>query len=122
MNRADRRAAKKKTPAYLRITPEQAKKRLLKNGITDADLEKNYELGRMDGYKQGADSASVAIYAAIALAANKLYGFGGKRCKDLIYAVDQLVTYAITSKKLADEVYERFGINLCPDDPIERIQ
>ena len=122
MNRADRRAARKNTPAYLRMSPEEAKKRLLKNGITDADLAKNYELGRMDGYKQGADSASVAIYAAIALAANKLYGFGSKRCKDLIYAVDQLVTYAITSKELADEVYERFGINLCPDDPIERIQ
>ena len=122
MNRADRRAARKNTPAYLRMSPEEAKKRLLKNGITDADLAKNYELGRMDGYKQGADSASLAIYAAIALAANKLYGFGSKRCKDLIYAVDQYVTYAITSKELADEVYERFGINLCPDDPIERIQ
>ena len=115
MNRANRRAARKNTPAYLRISPEEAKKRLLKNGITDADLEKNYELGRMDGYKQGADSASVAIYAAIALAANKLYGFGGKRCKDLIYGVDQLVTYAITSKELADEVYERFGIEIKPE-------
>ena len=122
MNRADRRADNKKRPAYMRISPEEAKKRLLKNGITNADLEKNYELGRMDGYKQGADSASLAIYAAIALAANELYGFGSKRCKDLIYAVDQFVTYAITSKELADEVFERFGINLNPDDPIERIQ
>lgn len=122
MNRADRRAANKKKPAYLRITPEEAKKRMLKNGITEKDLAENYELGRIDGYKQGADNASASIYAAIALAANKLYGFGSKRCKDLIYAVDQLVTYAITSKELTDEVFERFGINLDPDDPIERIQ
>jgi hypothetical protein len=122
VNRADRRAAKKRTPAYLRITPEDAKKRFIQNGITEKDLAENYELGRIDGYKQGSNNAACSIYAAIALAANKLYGFGGKRCKDLIYAVDQLVQYAITTKELTDEVFERFGIDLDPDDPIERIQ
>lgn len=122
MNRADRRAAMKKKPAYMRITKEEAKKRLMRNGITDKDLATNYELGRRDGYKAGADNASQGIYAAIALAANKLYGFGSKRCKDLIYAVDQIVQYAITTKELTDEVLEKFGIDLDPDDPLNRIQ
>ena len=122
MNRANRRAANKKKPAYLRISPEEAKKRLMQNGFTETDMADNYEMGRMDGYRQGSKNASAGIYAAIVLAANKLYGFGGKRCKDLLYAVDQIVQYAITSKELTDEVFDRFGIKLDPDDPIERIQ
>lgn len=53
MNREQRRKAKKqaprKTPAYRRMTIEERKDALVKNGITPKDLEEQYARGRDDG-------------------------------------------------------------------------
>ena len=50
MNRAQRRAKAKATPAYRRnLTKEDTIKALIKNGITTDDLQRNYELGYAEG-------------------------------------------------------------------------
>lgn len=122
MNRAERRSAEKKKPSYLRGSETDLVKRLFKNGITVQDMAENYDRGKKDGYTQGVENAVTSIYAAIILAANELYGFGNKRCTDLIRAVDHKLTYSITSKEVMDEVYKKVGITLDFKDPFDRVQ
>lgn len=46
MNRAQRRAAKKQQPKWQRMTHDQKLAALVKNGITQKDLDSAYEDGR----------------------------------------------------------------------------
>ena len=120
--RAQRHQKKAPKPEYTKLTREQRMDALVKNGITPKDLEKNFVDGYEIGYKNGCESSIKTIYAAICLALNdKKYGFGRKRCADVLRAVDNHVTYSITSADAANEVWERMKLRLEFDDPIERI-
>ena len=76
MNRQQRRASNKAKPAYMRMSVEQRKAALVKNGITEADLKRNYETGFQDGYKIASEDAVKAIYAALCLALNEITDSG----------------------------------------------
>lgn len=49
MNRAQRRAAKKQQPKWQRMTHDQKLAALVKNGITQKDLDSAYEAGAPPG-------------------------------------------------------------------------
>ncbi|MBQ8508062.1 MAG: hypothetical protein IJ466_11615 [Clostridia bacterium] len=95
---------------------------LQRNGITLADLQANYDKGFHDGFKKAAEPIVRGCYAGVCLALNDLYGFGHKRCADVLNALDQHITMTLSTVEAIDEVWNRMGLKLDFKDPFERIQ
>ena len=113
MNRAQRRAKAKATPAYRRnMTKEDTLKALVKNGITVEDLQRNYELGLKDGRHEGIEYTIKTAYAASALALNEVAGWGHKRCTRFMRRMDEIITNTLTSEDAIDEVFEKLGLRI----------
>lgn len=122
MNRKQRRAANKAKPAYMRMSLEARKAALVKNGITETDLKRNYETGFQDGYKIAAEDTVKGIYAALCLALKDLYGFGRKRCYDVLKATDAIMLYRLTGDDLIQNVWDALGLKLDFKDAMDRVQ
>ena len=122
MNREQRRKAKKqaprKTPAYRRMTIEERKDALVKNGITPKDLEEQYARGRDDGI----ETTFKTVYAAACLVLHGLEGDGAKRCKRFLQRLDDTVINAFTSGETIDEVWQKIGLELEFHESFDRIQ
>lgn len=132
MNRKERRDQQKQQrradrqkrhdrPREFELTREQMVAGLIRNGITLADMKREYETGHSEGYSQGCKASLRTVYAAICLALNDLYGFGFKRCGDVLQAVDNHVVNTLASSEAIDEVYRRMKLKIEFDDPLERI-
>ena len=122
MNRKERRAAMKSKPAYLRETREELMKKLVKNGITPDDLEKEYDRGFDDGFKRAADPIMKGCFAAVCLALSDLHGFGRKRCMDVLNAMDNHLTMTLTSADAIESVYRRMGLVIEFREPFDRVR
>lgn len=118
-NRKDRRAERKVLPRYKRMmTPEQRKAALVKNGITPKDLQEQWDAG----YNAGIDATLKTAYAGACLALHELHGFGSKRCKAFLDAMDRHIIYSLSSIDAAEEVFQKIGVKLVFEDPLDRIQ
>lgn len=128
MNRQQRRAQQKaqkrqqkKQPAYKHLTIEERKDALVKNGITVADLEENYNKGYDEGFKIASGPVIKTCYAAVCLALNELHGFGRKRCYDVLQSVDDKILTSLTSMEIIDDVFQKIGLEIDFNDPFDRI-
>lgn len=126
-NRAQRRAmmrnqTEKNKQLIASYTKQQRIAGLIQNGITTADLEREYERGREDGFKQAAEPIIKCCYAGIILALHDEFGFGENRAYRAIKAVDEKVIWALNHSELCDEVLEKTGLELCLDEPFSRVQ
>lgn len=130
---AGRQARQKSIEAFWALTPEEraqrmadneAFQRISKNGITIEDLKKAEDQGRTDGYKVGKEETLIICYASFILALNELHGFDSEQCMELLNAVDEKVTYTLTSADAIQEVYDTMGLTLNFEEtmPGERIQ
>lgn len=119
--KAQKRQQKAPKPEFMKLTKEQRMDALVKNGITPKDLEKNYADGYDAGFKDASGTAYKTIYAAICLVLNEKYGFGKKRCADVLRAVDERVLYSLTCVEAIEEVYKRMKLQLDFGDPLDRI-
>lgn len=97
-------------------------KKLLQNGITPEDLQKEYQKGFEAGFSQAAKPVMRTCYAAVCLALNDLHRFHRKRCADVLRRLDWHVTNSLASQEAIDEVYKRMGLSIDFDDPFERVQ
>lgn len=122
MNRQQRRAANKAKPAYLRESPQDLVKKMVKNGISVEDLEKNYNIGFKDGFKMAGEPIVKGCFAAICLVLHEMHGFGRKRCCDVLNAVDRHMMYTLTSDEAIQEVWEKIGLHIDFGEPFDRIQ
>lgn len=124
MNRQQRRAAKKsapkKKPIFHNMTKQERIERICQNGITLDDLKRNWDDGYDAGYKVASEDTIKACYAAFALALHDLHGFGQKRCKDALRAVDEAVLYRITGDDMIQDVFDKIGFKIDFCDPLER--
>lgn len=123
MNRAERRAAKKSKPGYLRnMTAADLQKRFVQNGITPKDLEDEYRRGWNHGFKTAGIEVVKGCYASICLALQEKHGFGRKRCRDVLQLVDEKLLYTLTSQEVIDEVWDKIGLKLEFTETFDRIQ
>lgn len=113
MNRRERRAQKKvKAPSYHRLTIEERQEKLMKNGITPEDLKRSYENGYRHGFAEASPATFKTIYAAVCLTLNEMHGFGMKRCRDVLNAVDACVVDQLTSAEAIEAVYKKIGLEI----------
>lgn len=113
MNRAQRRAAKKQQPKWQRMTHDQKLAALVKNGITQKDLDSAYE----DGRTAGINGTYQICFAAVCLALADLHGFGRKRCRDVMEQMQRHVIDTLNSAEAVQAVYKRLGLTLDFGDP-----
>ena len=95
---------------------------LYQNGITQADLDKAYEQGRKEGFWQASFPIIRACYAGICIALHEKYGFGKKRCYELLVIADEKAQMALSDQELADEALEKTGLIIDFDEPFDRVQ
>ena len=131
--------SKKKAAMRIEITPEDIEQyraerpeqyfrqkvaemdKLQCNGITVEHLKKNYEKGHADGFKDASDCIVKGCYAAVCLALNDLYGFGKKRCCDVLNAIDNHMAMTLVSEEAIEEVWQRMGLMIDFKEPFDRI-
>lgn len=134
MNRHDRRLLERddrrenreaQRRAEMIIAREKAKHaalyRIEKNGITLEDLEKEYQNGYSKGFAEGSEPMYRTMMAAVALAIHEKHGFGCKRVKEMLRAVDNKVIFSLTSMELVQEVFDKLGLEIKFGDPFEQI-
>lgn len=92
------------------------------NGITVNQLKENYDNGFNDGFKAAGEPIVKGCFAAVCLALNEKYGFGRKRCCEVLNAVDQHLLYTFTSDEAIEEVWKRMGLKLEFNETFDRIQ
>lgn len=122
MNRAERRAAAKRTPAWLPNSQQERVRRLMKQGISPQDLEREYRKGYEAGFKAAGEPMVKTCYAAACLAAHDKFGFGKKRCLRLLRSLDKHVVDTLTSVEAIEEAYKKVGIQINFNDPFERVE
>lgn len=117
-NRAQRRAAKKQLPGWQKMTKEAKLASLFRNGITEKDLRRSYEEGRLDGV----NGTYKACFAAACLAMNELHGFGTKRCCGMLAAMQRYILDSLTSAEAVQSVYDKMHLKLDFGDPEDWVQ
>ena len=138
-SRAKRRqAARKEAPKenlqekeafYCAFMPEEYFKaktkvvnNLSRNGITPADLEKEYQKGYDEGCGVVSKNLGTMYTSAMMLALNDLHGFGGKRLCTLMDKMNEYMTNFLSSADAVMEVYDRFGLQFDESDPFHPLQ
>lgn len=99
-----------------------AVEKLQRNGITVEELKENYVLGYNEGFKAAGEPIVKGCFAAICLVLNEKYGFGRKRCHDVLSAVDQHLLFTLTSDEAIAEVWDKIGLQLEFNEPFDRVQ
>lgn len=81
-----------------------------------------------DGYRQGFKEAQrftiKMTFAAVCLVLNRRYGYGQKRCYDVLTDIDKEMSPngQLTVRGAIDEVYEKIGLRLTFDDPFDPVE
>ena len=106
--RADRKAAWNELPDW----QKKLVTKLGNEGLSLRDMEKEHEKGYRLGYENGLQHAMKTCYAGAALAAVNTFGAEQQKVIDFLMALDQKVTYALTSEELIDEVFESLNLQI----------
>lgn len=132
LNRAQRRKLARIEQREASAIPEYKKRqlaakaavldRLSKNGITPQDLKAEYDKGFDEGFKRAAEPIIKGIYAGVCLALRELYGFGSKRCKDVLRLIDSKILYTLDGSELIEQVFDDIGLTINFNEPIDRIE
>ena len=106
---------------FWQLTPEERAQRMADNeacqriqtiGITLEDVKRAEERSYAQGMQAGIENTMKTCYAAICLALNELHGFGTKRCKDVLNAVDEKVCMTLVSDDAIQEVFDRMKLEI----------
>ena len=122
MNRAQRRAAAKAQPRYVRmLTPEQRKAALVRNGITPEDVQKAHDDGWHEGFEAAGRETIRTVYAQV------VRQLGKRRWKpatiiQFMRAVDQGILESLASHEDIDAAFRETGIQLDFAEPFDRVQ
>ena len=85
-------------------------------------MQKAYEKGAQEGRKFAEDFAFHTIYAAFLITMIDKHGMDADKAVDLLIEMDHQVIVCVEDQELADEAYEKTGVELHWDDAIGRIE
>lgn len=93
---------------------------LSKDEARDLAFDKGYRLG----FKDAQGHTIKMTFAAVCLVLNRRYGFGQKRCYDVLTDIDKEMSPngQLTVRGAIDEVYEKIGLRLTFDDPFDPVE
>lgn len=93
---------------------------LSKDEARDLAFDKGYRLG----FKEAQAHTIKMTFAAVCLVLNRRYGYGQKRCYDVLTDIDKEMSPngQLTVRGAIDEVYEKIGLRLTFDDPFDPVE
>lgn len=111
------------TLAEIRLTPqEELRLKFFRNGITEKDVQKAYEDGTKEGQRFAENFAFHAIYAAFLITMIDHHGIDADKAVDMLIEMDRQVILCAEDQELADEAYEKTGVELHWEDAVGRIE
>ena len=127
MNRQQRRQAAKAQPRYRRgLTQEQLMARIVRNGITVDDVDREKEQSWHEGFTDASRETMRTIYAAVCWSLAQERWRGCEWSQDDIIAflrmMDERVLASLCSTEDIDKVFAETGIDLHFDEAFDRVQ
>lgn len=117
MNRQQRRSEQKQKRGFRKMTPEQWRAAMAKNGITPEDMNKEFKRGWDDGWKAGHDSTAKLLVGSLCLALMEQHGFDKASLTALLEKMDDLMLKSLTSDAVLNAAFARMGLDIDPEDP-----
>lgn len=111
------------TLAEIRLTPqEELRLKYFRNGITEKDVQKAYEDGTKEGRRFAENFAFHAIYAAFLITMIDRHGMDADQAVEMLIEMDRQVILCAEDQELAEEAYEKTGVELHWEDAVGRIE
>ena len=122
MNRAmRRRQVREQMHEWVRTGKQEQVHRLVRNGITQQDLDECYDKGHEEGYKQGTDKALRTVYAGVVLQLLE-NGYENDDAIRFLRDLDNRLITSIDAGEDIEEVFEKTGILLMLKEDFDRVK
>lgn len=122
MNRAMRRKqVRDQMHEWVRMGRQDQVQRLVRNGITQKDLDETYDKGQADGFKQGTDKTLKTVYAGVVL---ELLDNGYTKEDSILFLrnLDNRLITSIDAGEDIEEVFEKTGVMLMLKEDFDRVR
>lgn len=95
--------------------------RLVRNGITQKDLDDCYDKGHAEGYKQGTDKTLKTVYAGVVL---EMLANGNSKEEAISFLrnLDNRLIVSIDAGEDIEEVFEQTGVRLMLKEDFDRVR
>ena len=121
-NRAMRRKqVREQMKEWVRTGQSEQAQRLIRNGITQKDLDKAYQEGHEAGYKSGTDKTLRTVYAGVVL---ELLDNGNTKDEAISFLrnLDNRLIVSIDAGEDIEEVFDKTGVRLMLKEDVERVR
>ena len=122
MNRAMRRKQiRDQMHDWVRMGKAEQVQKLIRNGITQKDLDECYDKGHAEGFKSGTDKTLKTVYAGIVL---EMLDAGNSREEAISFlkGVDERLIRSIDAGEDIEEVFDKTGVKLMLKDDFDRVR
>ena len=122
MNRAMRRKqVRDQMHEWTHMGKQEQVQRLVRNGITQKDLDECYDKGYEEGFKAGTDKTLKTVYAGVVL---ELLDSGNTREEAISFLrnLDNRLITSIDAGEDIEEVYEKTGVLLMLKEDFDRVK
>ena len=121
-NRAMRRKqVRDQMHEWVRMGKQDQVQRLVRNGITQKDLDECYDKGYSEGYKQGTDKTLRLVYAGVMLQLLD-NGYDDSAAIQFLRDLDNRLITSIDEKEDIEEVFQRTGVHLMLKEDFDRVR
>ena len=122
MNRAMRRKqVRDQMHEWVRTGRQEQVQRLVRNGITQKDLDECYDKGHEEGYKQGTDKTLRTVYAGVVLQLLE-NGYTNDDAIRFLRDLDNRLITSIDAGEDVEEVFDKTGIRLMLKEDFDRVK
>ena len=122
MNRAMRRKqVRDQMHEWVRTGKQEQVQRLVRNGITQQDLDECYDKGHEEGYKHGTDKTLRTVYAGVVLQLLE-NGYENDDAIRFLRDLDNRLITSIDAGEDIEEVFEKTGILLMLKEDFDRVK
>lgn len=78
----------------------------------EASYSEGYSKGWEEGVSHGSEKSLYILYSCICTTLNRMYGFGAKRCFDVLTELHEEILFTLDHMEKAEEVYEKMGLTI----------
>lgn len=116
-----RRQVREQMHEWVRTGRQEQVQRLVRNGITQKDLDECYDKGHAEGFKAGTDKTLRTVYAGVVL---ELLDSGNSKEEAIRFLsnLDRRLITSIDAGEDVEEVFQRTGVQLMLKEDFERVR
>lgn len=116
-----RRQVREQMHEWVRTGKQEQVQRLVRNGITQKDLDECYDKGHAEGFKAGTDKTLRTVYAGVVL---ELLDSGNSKEEAISFLsnLDRRLITSIDAGEDVEEVFQRTGVQLMLKEDFERVR